>query len=323
MAPTRDSPPRPQPPAVPRWVGVVFPMVILAAIGFAVAHSVNRVFLPIAVTLAAALGIGLVAGFTVRWTLAQRGPFVRAIAALAALVVGLLVLGLVTRGSAGIGPFQLPPQEADWLGLIQLTLAAAAAWMALQAWQPRDLGERPVWQRPGAWGQALRERLAIRRGDAPGRGDAPEREDAPRREDAARRGAQRRASPVGESARPARAAVAEPPLAIEPSRNVRHRAEPANRADPIESLLDRFKSRLPRQGSLTSRWSLRRPSSNHRSKVRFSGKVEHRCPYCLDAVEPNDPRGVKVCSICHTHHHADCWAVTGMCQVPHHHPGNH
>jgi hypothetical protein len=106
-------------------------------------------------------------------------------------------------------------------------------------------------------------------------------------------------------------------------RNVRHRAQVTARADPPESLLDRFKSRLPRQGSARSSTRPRRPASNHRTKVRFSGKVEHRCPYCLEGVEPNDPRGVKTCSICKTQHHADCWAVTGMCQVPHHHPDNH
>jgi ribosomal protein L37AE/L43A len=44
---------------------------------------------------------------------------------------------------------------------------------------------------------------------------------------------------------------------------------------------------------------------------------EHRCPYCLDPVSRNDPRGVKECDVCHTLHHADCWAITGVCQVPH------
>jgi hypothetical protein len=44
---------------------------------------------------------------------------------------------------------------------------------------------------------------------------------------------------------------------------------------------------------------------------------EHRCPYCLDAVARTDPRGVKECEVCHTLHHADCWAITGICQVPH------
>jgi hypothetical protein len=26
---------------------------------------------------------------------------------------------------------------------------------------------------------------------------------------------------------------------------------------------------------------------------------------------------VKKCEVCNTLHHADCWAITGMCQVPH------
>jgi hypothetical protein len=53
--------------------------------------------------------------------------------------------------------------------------------------------------------------------------------------------------------------------------------------------------------------------------VHLVGEEEHRCPYCLELVEPNDPRGIKICPECHTYHHADCWAVTGACQVPHHH----
>jgi hypothetical protein len=51
--------------------------------------------------------------------------------------------------------------------------------------------------------------------------------------------------------------------------------------------------------------------------LQLSAEEEHRCPYCLELVEPNDPRGVVECKICHTLHHADCWAITGTCQVPH------
>lgn len=53
--------------------------------------------------------------------------------------------------------------------------------------------------------------------------------------------------------------------------------------------------------------------------VHLVGTEEHRCPYCLELVEPDDPRGIIICPECHTYHHADCWAVTGACQVPHHH----
>jgi hypothetical protein len=52
-------------------------------------------------------------------------------------------------------------------------------------------------------------------------------------------------------------------------------------------------------------------------KIQFALVEEHRCPYCLDPVSRNDPRGVKECEVCHTLHHADCWAITGVCQVPH------
>jgi hypothetical protein len=52
-------------------------------------------------------------------------------------------------------------------------------------------------------------------------------------------------------------------------------------------------------------------------QLQLSEKEEHRCPYCLELIEPDDPRGTVECNICHTLHHADCWAITGACQVPH------
>lgn len=56
---------------------------------------------------------------------------------------------------------------------------------------------------------------------------------------------------------------------------------------------------------------------NRKNPVKFVGAEDHRCPYCLEPVVHHDPRGVEICPICHTHHHADCWEVTGVCQVPH------
>lgn len=62
----------------------------------------------------------------------------------------------------------------------------------------------------------------------------------------------------------------------------------------------------------------RRPLPVRRSSgVRVIAKAEDRCPYCLDVIEKNDPRGVVVCEICGTPHHADCWEAGGKCQVPH------
>jgi low affinity Fe/Cu permease len=62
----------------------------------------------------------------------------------------------------------------------------------------------------------------------------------------------------------------------------------------------------------------RRPLPVRRSSgARVIAKAEERCPYCLDVVEKNDPRGMTMCEICGTPHHADCWEAGGKCQVPH------
>jgi len=61
----------------------------------------------------------------------------------------------------------------------------------------------------------------------------------------------------------------------------------------------------------------RRKASHRQAHVQLALVEEHRCPYCLEPVQRTDPNGVKECEICHSLHHADCWAITGTCQVPH------
>jgi uncharacterized Zn-finger protein len=61
----------------------------------------------------------------------------------------------------------------------------------------------------------------------------------------------------------------------------------------------------------------RKRAGHPKPKLLLSDQEEHRCPYCLELIDPNDRRGVVECKICHTLHHADCWAITGACQVPH------
>jgi hypothetical protein len=63
--------------------------------------------------------------------------------------------------------------------------------------------------------------------------------------------------------------------------------------------------------------SKRKRAKSSKPILRLSSQEEHRCPYCLELIEPDDRRGVVECEICHTLHHADCWAITGACQVPH------
>jgi hypothetical protein len=60
-----------------------------------------------------------------------------------------------------------------------------------------------------------------------------------------------------------------------------------------------------------------KPATRHKPQLQLSEEEEHRCPYCLELVDVDDPRGTVECKVCHALHHADCWAITGACQVPH------
>jgi ribosomal protein L37AE/L43A len=57
--------------------------------------------------------------------------------------------------------------------------------------------------------------------------------------------------------------------------------------------------------------------SRSSAAIKLVGEEEHICPYCLETVVPNDPRGLRKCPFCKTWHHGDCWAEVGECQVPH------
>jgi hypothetical protein len=56
---------------------------------------------------------------------------------------------------------------------------------------------------------------------------------------------------------------------------------------------------------------------SRRKAVHLGREQSAMCPFCLEEVRPNDPRGKVVCRICGSPHHADCWAITGKCEVPH------
>jgi len=75
---------------------------------------------------------------------------------------------------------------------------------------------------------------------------------------------------------------------------------------------------VKKTGKTTARVTLpRKRMARHENDVKLKGEEEHRCPYCLELVMRNDPRGVVICPECGTWHHKDCWDVTGSCQVAH------
>jgi hypothetical protein len=84
--------------------------------------------------LFADLTIGVVAGFAARFLFRRRGWFVRFIAATAALIIGLLVLGVLTEWRTGFGPVIFWRTTIDWSGMAQIALGLISIFLAMQAW---------------------------------------------------------------------------------------------------------------------------------------------------------------------------------------------
>ena len=279
-----DLSPRRRSPRLPRWLGVVFPLAVLTALGMAYTAAVNRTLHPTAVQAGGATAIGLAAGALTRRSASGRSLILQWWIALAAATVGLLLAGLITGGSSGVAAPLGNSVEARLADLAWLALAGVGAFLALRARRPRPIRPpRPTlrqradalvvdlrlrWQRlsPATWWR--RHRLGIMQ-TRPRTSTQTAASPARRRVLAGRSGNRVKAKP----AKPSRARTARPAV--------------------------RAARRAARRG------------------IRFTGTEEARCPYCLEPVQPNDPRGSMVCPVCHTRHHADCWAVTGVCQMPH------
>lgn len=126
-----------------------------------------------------------------------------------------------------------------------------------------------------------------------------------------------------------RASYEPEPLAVAPARQARPRRVRSRSNSFLSSLNQKWDSALnwtvnalqpstgTRKTKVRSKPNKRVTRRRSRPDIALSAEEEHLCPYCLEAVVKRDPRGVKICKVCKTWHHADCWAITGVCQVPH------
>jgi hypothetical protein len=218
--------------------------------------------------------VGLTAGLTARRLLSDRTGLLRMMAAITAVMAGLIVLNIYSLGFIGIDLAARGTGEPDWDGLIQVGAGMVSAWLALHAWK-KTKAEMAAEAIPGE-----RKKLRL----------LPSRienwlERANLRVAGTSSGSRREGNP-----------------------RVSFRTYSSSNGNGGRSPLIKRQRRPKVFG-----WA-RRVQAN---QVHLSGAEEHRCPYCLEVVNENDPRGVEICPICHTYHHADCWAVTGTCQIPH------
>ncbi|MGD0575680.1 MAG: RING finger protein [Anaerolineales bacterium] len=255
-------------------LGAVFLAVLLTGVAFAFVGLVNVSIQAWALNLAIAAGLGLISGLAARLALRRYRWPLRMAAALATVVVGMIFVGWLTLGFAGIMPRASSHLGVDWGGLARVALGILAALLTLRAWRSPTARAEDL-RRPGSATEGL----------------------------------------------PSPNAALPTPLI--PSLQQRQESLGATGDGPTAS--GRRPAWLPRAKPISQGWASRlnywrqHALPQRHSGIHLIGAVEHRCPYCLEIVKPGDPRGVVTCPVCHTQHHADCWAVTGMCQVPHHH----
>lgn len=272
------------------------------------ASYVNQVIHPLALRWAGAAGIGVAAGLGSRWLLRENTMALRTLTAVLATFCSLCLLGWVSPGTVGIRQSVDTPFGVNWNGLGQFTVGSISALLAVSAWRVSVRPEKKTRKKPSKRVPKAKvtktkraDRKKVKLGDTRQPVKAPGRPEKPIIKTPTivqgqfwephwkQLGAKMRSALASSATLGARIKAGLPVKPKGPPIRLQHRTPKAQRQRP------------------------------GRSQIHLSGEVEHRCPYCLEVVEKNDRRGVKVCPICDTRHHADCWGVTGVCQVPHQH----
>jgi hypothetical protein len=264
--------------------------------------------------------LGLIAGFGSRFFLRNRDWFARYMVAILIAVIGMFMIGSLTNWVLGVGPIWLEERFAeqvreirfgsdlasqirslrigsrvlfdfsdmDWADPVHLAISLLMVVLSLQAWRQTMPAPQPIEVEP----------LPI---------VAAPSVPAPRTR--SRRG-RRSSSSANGRARVKRSEHSSSSNHLSPSLSPQPRVRSNNGTrSTVRPVVKKVKE--PTVRPKKKRLSRRKP------KIQFALVEEHRCPYCLDTVTRNDPRGVKECEVCHTLHHADCWSITGVCQVPH------
>ena len=265
--------------------------------------------------------LGLIAGFGSRILLHRRDWFVRFLVAIFVTLIGMIMMGSLTSWVLGIGPIKLESEFAEQIEEINFNQNI------LEQIQSLQIGSRPLldvsrmdWADPvhlgvsilmmllsiHAWSRTISTTITPQPIEVVE--VVPLSTPTPRSATRSRRG--RRSTSDSNSNRRAR---------VQRSTNALTHLSPSPLSQPRTRSNNGSRSTVLRDARKVKDPLVKpkRKRSRRKPHIQFAIVEEHRCPYCLDTVTRTDPRGVEECKVCHTLHHADCWAITGICQVPH------
>lgn len=254
------------------------------------------------------LAVGVLAGFSARRFLYENTQILQLLVAWIAAVLSSAALEILSYGFIGINLFTSPNQLPDWQGLIELALMSFSAWMVIAAFQSEPSFESEFTPEP----PMPKEPPALQKISNPPRLSLKSRilNIIPSSRNARVDG---KLSVLGSGRNGAKKTLKSSLLKLKTKR------AKSQELTKISGIRPKSPLTIPRRkNKKIARIKKKRLRKNkHAADVKFVGAQEHSCPYCLELVAANDPRGVMVCSICNTQHHADCWGITGACQIPH------
>lgn len=282
----------------------------------------NKIIAPLAIKIVVVLAIGIVAGLSARILMAKSTWWFKFILTCTSILLGLWLLAILTMGYAGI-----PFHHSNRINLQEITqfgTAALPAWLVLQAWRQPQPPKKPSVKQPQKSARQLQTRsLAIKIKPPSKKKTKASLGKTPNLSGKKLTISMRRWLAKGDSLW--KGYTQDAGLKLQRmSRHIQKALNPTRKW--AKNSLSTLRTQLTRQKLVLSssmpklrQVKTKQSQASNKSIIRLTGAEEHRCPYCLEIVQENDARGVQVCPICGTFHHADCWAITGVCQVPHHH----
>ena len=233
--------------------------------------------------------VGLLAGFSTRRFLTAHTRVLQLLAALISTALSLASLYILSAGFIGINLFYQSNNRPDWQGLIQFGLAALGSLLVINAFRTRSAP------------QQVHTAPAVA---------------TPQHRPEVKRWLPKFTFPAQKKSGPKVTKIA-------PVKKERVSAKKRTTKKASNTLAIQKTAAKPKKLAVVAapksktKKPVRKAKKNANPEIKFVGKEEHICPYCLDPVIDHDPRGVKICPICKTRHHADCWGITGVCQIPH------